>query len=513
MTFHYNPQEAGPQYLEDLATGYWLSETLFTAVELEIFDKLDLSGKTVFELVNTLPVAQRGLERFLQALCALGLLTGNGTRYFNTKLASEYLVTGKNHYQGDSILWRKYLKTGWQHLAKSLAAGERTYYGPPEEDPELLARRVRKYIKAMDNVAQIKVIEILPFFEGLPLSGKILDVGAGSGAMAGGFLEHFPALTATLLDLPHVLDYTREIMDERGFGERLTYCPANILEPWPLAQEGFDLVILSNILHAYSQDEIPTVLERAARCLKPDGVILVHDFFSEHHPEKAGLFDLNMFIHTYNGIVFSETWVREELARQRLTTTELLPLTTDTAVIFAAQKIENLESLRLDAKALLQARIKTLGFKEVVLVPTMRIHVPNWADLRCQYGCDRYGKPHCPPNSPSPQKTREVLQDYTLAALLEGEPPARSFQRQVLLAEKQAFKAGFYKAFAYWAGPCALCETCSTEGICCNTRDARPSMEGAGIDVYETVRRAGLSLRTLSQQGDYVRYFALLLLE
>jgi hypothetical protein len=38
-------------------------------------------------------------------------------------------------------------------------------------------------------------------------------------------------------------------------------------------------------------------------------------------------------------------------------------------------------------------------------------------------------------------------------------------------------------------------------------------MEGAGIDVFATARRAGLTLRTLREKGEYVRYFALLLLE
>ncbi|MHB1654150.1 MAG: DUF2284 domain-containing protein [Desulfitobacteriaceae bacterium] len=514
LPFHnHNPQEAGPQYLEDLVTGYWFSEALFTAVELEIFTLLDPSGKTAAELAGALNVPSGGLVRFLHALCAMGLLTGDGTYYFNTKLASEYLVTGKSNYQGDSILWRKHLSSGWQNLAQCLEAGERINYGSSEEEPELLARRVRKYISAMDNVARTKVQEILPFFEGLPLAGKILDVGTGSGAMASGFLENFPALTATLLDLPHVLDYTREFMDKRGFGERLTYCPANILEPWPVEQEDYDLVILSNIIHAYSEEEIPVVLERVAHCLKPDGLLLIHDFFPEHYPGKAALFDLNMFINTYNGKIFSQTWVQEELTRVKLFMTELIPLTTDTAVIFAAKKANNLEILRLDAKARLIARIKARGFRQVTLISTENIHIPDWADLRCQFGCEQYGQPHCPPNSPSPGKTREVLQDYTHVLLLEGEPPTRTFQRQVLQAEKEGFAAGFHKAFAYWAGPCAICDTCTTDGTCRNTRDARPSMEGAGIDVFETVRRAGLSLRTLSEQGDFVKYFALVLLE
>ncbi len=348
--FSLNPQENGPQYLEDLATGYWLSEALFTAVELEVFSLLDSRGKTAPELVVALNVPPRGLERFLHALCAMGLLTDDGKYYFNTKLASEYLVKGKSNYQGDSILWRKYLYSGWQNLAQCLEAGTRINYGSSEEDPERFARRVRKYISAMDNVARIKVQEILPFFEGFPLSGKLLDVGTGSGAMASGFLERFPALTATLLDLPYVLDYTRKFMEKRGFGERLTYGPVNILEPWPVDQEAFDLVILSNIIHAYSEDEIPAVLERAANCLKPEGFLLIHDFFPEHYYEKAALFDLNMFINTYNGKIFSQTWVQEELARVKLFATDLIPLVTDTAVIFAAKQAKSLENLHIDAK-------------------------------------------------------------------------------------------------------------------------------------------------------------------
>jgi hypothetical protein len=38
-------------------------------------------------------------------------------------------------------------------------------------------------------------------------------------------------------------------------------------------------------------------------------------------------------------------------------------------------------------------------------------------------------------------------------------------------------------------------------------------MEAAGIDVFATVRRAGLSLTTLGDGHPYVKYFALLLLE
>jgi len=339
---NHDPQDAGPQYLEDLATGYWFSEVLFTAVEIEIFTLLEPDGKTLDQIAGVLNFSTGGMERFLYALCAMGLLNFNGSHYFNTKLSSKYLVVYTKNYQGDSILWRKQLSSNWQGLAKCLEAGGRIDFASPQEEPKQQAYRIRNYIKAMDSVARTKVQEILPFFEGLSMEGEILDVGAGSGAITVGFLEKFPAMTATLMDLPQILEYTRELMAPRGCGERVSYCKANVLESWPVDKERFDLIILSNIIHAYSEKEVPFLLDRASKCLKPEGLLIIHDFFPEHYHEKASLFDLNMFINTYNGRVFSSKWVMHELNRLKLYRTELIPLVTDTAVIFAAKNEKNL---------------------------------------------------------------------------------------------------------------------------------------------------------------------------
>lgn len=347
---NHDPQDIGPQYLENLATGYWFSEVLFTAVELKLFTLLEAEGKTLDEIAVVFNFCPNGLERFLYALCTMGLLAVNDSHYFNTKFSSNYLVVDKEYYQGDSILWRKQLSSSWQGLAKCLKAGGRVDFPTLQEEPKQQAYRIRRYINAMDRVARTKVREILPFFEGLSLEGDILDVGAGSGAITAGFLEQFPAMTATLMDLPQVLDHTRESMAPRGLTNRVSYCQANILESWPLEKAHFDLIILSNIIHAYSENEIPGLLERSADCLAPEGLIIIHDFFQEHYPEKAALFDLNMLINTYNGKVFSSKWVMQELDRLNLARTALIPLATDTAVIFAAKKGESLGYLSLDQK-------------------------------------------------------------------------------------------------------------------------------------------------------------------
>ena len=67
------------------------------------------------------------------------------------------------------------------------------------------------------------------------------------------------------------------------------------------------------------------MLSEAAACLGESGVVIIHDFFFEHFPEKSALFDMNMFINTYNGRVFSWLRVREELERWASTQPVLSP--------------------------------------------------------------------------------------------------------------------------------------------------------------------------------------------
>ena len=514
MTFlRHDAQDTGPQYLEDLATGYWFSEVLFTAIELALFTRLEPDGKTAVELSGALGLSPSGIDRFLNALCVMGLLTRHEDRYFNTGIAAAYLVAGKAHYQGDSILWRKELTAQWKGLGDCLVSGGRVPCASGTEIDEGRQERIRRYITAMDSVAKTKVKEILSFFSGLAFTGELLDVGAGSGAMAAGFLEHAPSLQALLMDIPEVLACSRKFIQTQGLGERVTYCEANILERWPVEKARFDIVMLSNIIHAYSEKELPHILTCAAESLKEDGLMIIHDFFLDHNPRKAALFDLNMFINTYNGRVFPSPPVMEELSRLRLFHTDLIPLESDTAIILASRSHSALSRIPIDPKIRLASAIKGLGFVDVLPIPVENIHIPDWADQKCRFGCDRYGSPNCPPHTVSPENTRAFIRDYRFALLLEGAPPTGEFQKRVLQAEKEAFKAGFYKAFAYWAGPCSICASCVKDGDCRNTKDARPSMEGAGIDVYETVRRAGIGLRTLDSRSGFVKYFGLLLVE
>ena len=61
------------------------------------------------------------------------------------------------------------------------------------------------------------------------------------------------------------------------------------------------------------------------------------------------------------------------------------------------------------------------------------------------------------------------------------------------------------------AGPCDLCDTCAQGKECPTPEKARPSMEGCGIDVFTTVRNAGLKIDVVHNEDDEYSFFALVL--
>ena len=185
--------------------------------------------------------------------------------------------------------------------------------------------------------------------------------------------------------------------------------------------------------------------------------------------------------------------------------------------------VKDLETIAMEGGA---TAVKLISPKDVV--------VAQWVRNKCQVGCRYFAKRFtCPPYSPTPQETAEVLRSYNQALLIEfadryrdrlREEPERSmFHKALYNMERTAFLSGYEKALSYEGGPCILCKECPAEKLenpnpflkreCLRPGEARPAMEAAGIDVYSTVRRAGFELHVAQEKSGPFKAFALVLLE
>jgi predicted metal-binding protein len=161
---------------------------------------------------------------------------------------------------------------------------------------------------------------------------------------------------------------------------------------------------------------------------------------------------------------------------------------------------------------------KKMGATDAKLIKSKDIVVRDWVRLKCQFGCDGYGRSlTCPPYTPTPEELRRLLREYHYAVLLkfEGKGYGDSHKRihnLMVKIEREAFLNGSYAALALSSGPCPFCESCNLEK--CEYPDlARPSMEGCGIDVFATVKNAGFNIRVVKNRKEKPTYYSLLLVK
>jgi len=148
-----------------------------------------------------------------------------------------------------------------------------------------------------------------------------------------------------------------------------------------------------------------------------------------------------------------------------------------------------------------------LGAVDAKVIRADQVTVREWVRWKCRFGCSSYNRSlMCPPYTPTPEETRALLKEYKHALLFRFRPSTP--KSLAVKLERRIFLEGYPAALAFSSGSCNLCEKCNVErGYCLKPLEARPSMEGCGISVFETARNAGYKIEVLrSKEQNYLRY-------
>ncbi len=504
------PDPAGSDYthLENLACGYWHSEVFFTSLNLDLFSKLGSGTNDLQTFAAEHDFANEGLERLCSGLKQLGLLEHEDGFWFSSQMSRTYLDTASPDCLRDFFLYRQYMQAGWQNLGAKIGT-----IPPPAITPESpYAERNLYYVKALDLLARQKGIELVEIVnKAVSWQGNILDIGGGAGALTRAFLRGRPKQRGVIVDLAEVHDSARAIYPEPGDWQNIDFHAGDFTTPVALDNQHFGLIIMANCLHAYDQNTAEELLHKACGLLSEDGVLVIHDYFPDRKTgasAKGVLYDLHMLANTYNGTCHGTTTLRTWLRDNGLPHVEVMDLGSDSSLIIASR------SQSVSTTANWQQLARKHGFRTGVVMDPQDVITAPWVAMKCQFGCDKFGRGlQCPPFSMESTETRELLDSYSQCLLVESTPPGNRFHEQLLGLERTVFLQGYHKAFVLGAGPCTLCPSCDTAAPCSQPAKARPAMEACGIDVYETAQKAGLPLSPRTDQRQYVKYIGLLLIK
>jgi predicted metal-binding protein len=159
------------------------------------------------------------------------------------------------------------------------------------------------------------------------------------------------------------------------------------------------------------------------------------------------------------------------------------------------------------------AQALEMGAAHAVAIRASDVVLDPRTYLKCMYGCRDWGRNWTCPSAPGalrPWEFKDIIRRFRTAVLVHCTDKKAS-QRISYALERQAFVDGHY--FAFSMSDCSLCEKCAHPEPCRLPRQARPSMQALGIDVYATARKQGLPISTLKDETETPNWYSLVLIE
>lgn len=317
-------EEWNPGKLLGISGNYWMSCALQAGVKLDIFTIVGNQMLTGQEIAQKINGDQRGVTMLLNALAAMNLLVKKAESYANIPTGYAFLSKESPQYIGHIIRHHHHLMESWAQLDKGVLSGKPVRTRASFDNPEVR----ESFLMGMFNMA----MQIGPrIAEAVDLSNRrhLLDLGGGPGTYAIHFCLKNPDLRATVYDLPSTRPFAEKTIARFGLTDRVTFQEGNYNEEE--IQGTFDVVWLSQILHAEGPDEAQKIIQKAVSALEPGGLILIHDFLLNNHldgPLFPALFSLNMLLGTAHGQSYSELQITEMLIKAGIREIQCLPLQT-----------------------------------------------------------------------------------------------------------------------------------------------------------------------------------------
>ena len=172
----------------------------------------------------------------------------------------------------------------------------------------------------------------------------------------------------------------------------------------------------------------------------------------------------------------------------------------------------------------LETIIRKHDFTDYKWIDPKEIVVAQWVRVKCTFGCSDYGLGTCPPNTPTVAECDKFFKEYENGLIIKLNTYAdknaypsgwsKEMTNKLLAIEREVFLAGHQKAFLLNQTCCSLCKDCTGNRLDCkDKKNSRPSPESFAVDVYQTVKNAGLEINVVAENPSEINRIAILLID
>jgi acetylserotonin O-methyltransferase len=289
-----------PSLVLDYIEAFRRSKTMFAGVSLGVFDALTSGSKATVQLAVEVKADTDTLERFLNALVGLGLLTKDGDRYANTPAATAYLttasprrLTGYINYSND-VIWKL-----WANLEDAVREGTHRWKQTYGTEGPIFDRffeneaRKREFLMGMHGFGVISSPHVANAFD-LSRFKSVADLGGATGHLTIALCQRWPQMQGIVFDLAAAVPLANEVVGLSSVKDRIHVVGGDFFHD---ELPKVDLYALGRILHDWTTEKCEKLLKRIFDALPAGGGLLIAEKLL--HEDKSGprwaqLQDLNM---------------------------------------------------------------------------------------------------------------------------------------------------------------------------------------------------------------------------
>ncbi|GAC1434376.1 MAG: methyltransferase [Solirubrobacteraceae bacterium] len=317
-------EQVDPAHILQVGMGFMASKTLLSAIELELFTRVEGSPMTGAQIATTLGLHERAVPDFPDALVALGLLARDGdgpeARYGNTPSTAAFLNKESPAYVGGILeMANARLYPFWGDLTEALRTGspqnEVKLTGQPMfaelySDPD----RLEQFMNAMRGISMGAFHALAEQFD-FSRYNTLCDVGGATAQLSTIIASRHPHMRCTSFDLPVVEPIAKRAIEAAGLTDRVTTAAGDFfVDPLPKA----DVVTMGLILHDWNLERKKHLISAVYDALPEGGAfIVIENIIDDARRENIFglLMSLNMLIEfgdafDYTGADFA-SWCKQ----------------------------------------------------------------------------------------------------------------------------------------------------------------------------------------------------------
>jgi hypothetical protein len=318
-----------------MATGYWVSMSVYVAAKLALADLLVNGPKSADDLAQLTKTHSRSLYRLLRALSCHGVFHEHADgRFCNNELseclrsdnpASQrafVLMSGEEHYRA------------WGELEFSIRTGKTAFdevFGKPVFD--YLADHPEQAKIFDDAMVGVHGTEATAICDAYDFSGlkTLVDVGGGNGSLLRAILKRTPRLNGILFDLPHVVDRAKAAIVADGLGERCAVIGGDFFQAVPAGHDGY---LMRHIIHDWDEEKCDIILGHIRKGIAKSGKLLLGEgvIGERNTPSFLPMLDLTMLT-LPGGMERTESEYQELLRRNGFGLRRVLRTRTEVCVL------------------------------------------------------------------------------------------------------------------------------------------------------------------------------------